>query len=132
MLEAGMKYFSAFSSKTTFPVLSETILIPTCPRRNSGRCRRARISACRSSSVRVAAVVVLAMGVGVGGGDDAGRMICVGVGVGCCARVDENSKKPRTAIAIGVDRLVGLFIAKSSAAFECGRGSICLMRKIKQ
>ena len=48
IFEAGIKYFSEFSSKTIFPVSSETIFTPTCPRRSSGRASPTRIVDCRS------------------------------------------------------------------------------------
>jgi len=70
MFDAGIKYFSESFSKTTFPVFSETIFIPTRPRMTSGVNNRWRTLASTLSSVctakGVGAIEGLAIGDAVG------------------------------------------------------------------
>ena len=78
IFDAGIKYLSASFSNMTLPELSETILIPTRPRRTSDESIRWRIFDWRSSSV----CVLIGIGVGVGATAEVGFGTGLTCGVG--------------------------------------------------
>src|SRR5690606_37691790 len=84
IFDAGIKYFSAFCSKMTFPVLSETALKPTVPRRTSGRETREAIFARSSASVAVFTAGGVGEGVAATGSVTTTRGRGSGVDAGSC------------------------------------------------
>src|SRR6266705_6628769 len=87
MFEAGRSSLFAFSSKSTRPVSSDAILIPTIADARSGLRKISAMRVCSSASVFVvlairAAVVGVGVGVGVPTGDELGLGIGAGVGLG--------------------------------------------------
>ena len=120
MFEAGMKYFSESFSKTSLPLASDTIFIPTRARKASEANKRERIAPCRDAKLARAGV-----GLGVAGG--------VGEGVG---RVSKRSAATtpmhgrqivRASIKMGsarVEFLIGLMMQDNKKNSDAGLTSL--------